>query len=208
MFGKASGGIQNGQSRLPDSISASCKRQLFRSLHLAPPFQAFIRFPHSPSYHSLWHNPCDVMFMKMKLFAISMASAALLVNPVRADDKDKDLSDRAGDKVSELNRKTHDKVCKGQHGSVTAKTDTSISIDGKMYALVADTRVNKQEEPLLPKTVKSGDHVCFVTEKASDGSEQISKVMAVDKDSTRVREKDSDSPKIEVQTPNKKIEVK
>jgi len=147
--------------------------------------------------------------MKMKLFAISMASAALLVSPVRADDKDNDLSNKAGNKVSELNRKTHEKICKGQHGSVTAKTDTSISIDGKMYSLVADTKVNKQEEPLLPKTVKTGDHVCFVTEKASDGSDQISKLMAVEKDSTRVRERDSDSPtKIEVETPDKKIEVK
>ena len=96
--------------------------------------------------------------------------------------------------------------------AVTAKTDTSVTIDGKMYALTADTKVNKQEEPLLLKTVKVGDKVCFTTEKAADGTQQIAKLMAVgDEDKVQVREKevDVDSPsKVEVETPNKKIEVK
>jgi hypothetical protein len=155
--------------------------------------------------------------MKMKLFAISMMSAALLVSPAIADDveiksKDGDLKARAEDKAADLNRKTHDQICKGQHGSVTAKTDSSVTVDGKMYALTLDTKVNKQEEPLLLKTVKVGDKVCFTTEKAADGSEQIAKLMAIsDEDKVRVREKevDVDSPsKVEVETPNKKIEVK
>lgn len=150
--------------------------------------------------------------MKMKLFAISMVSAALIVSPasLRAEDKDVDVKVKTGNRVSELNRKAHDKICQGHHGSVTAKTDTSISVDGKMYALTVDTKVNKQEEPLLPKTVKVGDKVCFKTEKAADGSEQISRLVAItDENKVRVREKELDSPsKVEVETPEKKNEVK
>ncbi|HWN96194.1 MAG TPA: hypothetical protein VNT99_14255 [Methylomirabilota bacterium] len=147
--------------------------------------------------------------MKTKYLAVSILSGALFAVPfsVTADD----VKINARDRVSEANRKTHESICKGNHGTITAKTDTSISVDGKMYALTADTRVNKQEEPLLPKTVKTGDTVCFVTEDASDGSKQISKLIAIDKDSdkTRVRDKELDSPsKVEVETPNKKIEVK
>jgi co-chaperonin GroES (HSP10) len=161
--------------------------------------------------------------MKMKLFAISMVSAALAMSPVSMLAQDKDVEvevkdkagevkDKADDKISELNRKTHEKICQGHHGAVTAKTDMSVTIDGKIYALTADTRVNKQEEPLLLKTVKVGDKVCFTTEKAADGTDQVAKLIAIgDEDKVRVREKevDVDSPsKVEVETPNKKIEVK
>jgi hypothetical protein len=159
------------------------------------------------------------MAMKMKLFAISMVSAALLAGPALADDKDVEIKAKDGDlkvktedKISDLNRKAHDQVCQGHHGAVTAKTDTSVTIDGKRYALTLDTKVNKQEEPLLLKTVKVGDNVCFTTEKAADGSDQIAKLMAIsDQDKIRVREKEVDvnSPsKVEVETPDKKIEVK
>ena len=139
-----------------------------------------------------------------------MVSAALLISPatLRADDKDVEVKVKAGDKVSELNRKTHEKICQGNHGSVTAKTDSSISVDGKMYALTIDTKVNKQEEALLPKTVNVGDKVCFKTEKASDGSQQISQLIGISDEQVRVREKELDTPKIEVETPNKKLEVK
>lgn len=150
--------------------------------------------------------------MNMKVWAVSITAAALLVpTAAKAEDHDKEVKVKAGDKISELNRKTHEKICQGNHGTVTTKTDNSITIDGKQYALTADTRVNKQEEPLLPKTVKSGDNVCFTTEKASDGSQQIAQLIAIPKDTdkVRVREKESDSPnKVEVETPNKKIEVK
>jgi len=61
---------------------------------------------------------------------------------------------KANDKVAEAQRKAHEKICQGHHGTVTAKTDNSITIDGKRYAFTADTRVNKQEEPLLLKAVK------------------------------------------------------
>jgi hypothetical protein len=146
--------------------------------------------------------------MKMKLLAISIVAAALALGPaLRADDTDKDVNTKGG-KIAEAQRKTHEKICQGHHGTVTAKTDTSITVDSKTYALTADTRVNKQEEPLLPKTVKVGDTVCFTTEKASDGSQQIAKLIAIDKDEkVRVREKDSDG-KVEVETPSKKIEIK
>ena len=148
--------------------------------------------------------------MKTKYLAVSILSAALVAVPfsVRADDNDKDIKGKTGDKVAEAQRKTHEKICQGHHGKVTAKTDTSISIDGKQYALTADTKVNKQEEPLLPKTVKIGDTVCYVTEKAADGSQQIAKLIAIDaNDKVRVREKDSPS-KVDVETPDKKNEVK
>ncbi len=150
--------------------------------------------------------------MKMKFIAISAISAALLIVPtsVRADDKDKDVKDKVGDKVSEANQKTHEKICQGHHGTITAKSDSSVTIDGKQYALTADTQVNKQGEALISKSSKVGDTVCFTTEKAADGSMQISKLIAIDKDEkVRVREKELDSPgKIEVETPDKKIEVK
>ena len=141
-----------------------------------------------------------------------MVAAALVAAPwvaQAADDKDVDV--KVSDKVSEANRKAHEKLCQGNHGTVTAKTDNSITIDGKQFAMKADTQVNKQEEAILLKGVKVGDTICYATEKAADGSDQISKLMAVDKnaDKIRVRDKDSDTPgKVEVETPNKKIEVK
>ena len=150
--------------------------------------------------------------MNTKFIAGWIVAAALLVpTATHADEHDKDVKGKVGDKVSELNRKTHEKICQGNHGTVTSKTDNSLTIDGKQYAFTLDTRVNKQEEPLLPKTVKSGDTVCFTAEKASDGSQQISQLIAIPKDAekVRVREKESDSPsKVEVETPDKKIEVK
>ncbi len=152
--------------------------------------------------------------MNTKYLAVSILSGALLTVPfsVRADDNDKEVKIKAGDKVAEAQRKTHENICKGNHGTVTSKTDNSITVDGKSYALTMDTKVNKQEEAILPKTVKVGDTVCFVTEDAADGSKQISKLIAIDKDTdkVRVREKDElNSPsKVEVETPNKKIEVK
>ena len=155
--------------------------------------------------------------MKKKLLVISMLTAALVAVPtsVRADDKDNEVKieakDTAHDKLTEANRKTHDRICQGHHGTVTAKDANSITVDGKRFALTADTKVNKQEEALMPKTTKVGQHVCFTTQKAADGSMQISQLIAVPKDTdkVRVREKDDDSDnKVEVETPNKKIEVK
>ena len=150
--------------------------------------------------------------MKMKLILISAMSAALAFAPtsVRADDNDKEVKVKAGDKTAELQQKTHEKVCQGHHGTITAKSDSSVTIDGKQYALVADAQVNKQGEALISKTSKVGDTVCFTTEKAADGSMQISKLIAIDKDEkVRVRDKENDSPnKVEVETPDKKIEVK
>ena len=152
--------------------------------------------------------------MKIKYLAVSILSGALLALPfaARAAD-DKDLKNRADDKISEAQRKTHESICQGHHGTVTAKSDTTITIDGKSYALTADTKVNKQEEPLLPKTVKVGDTVCYVTQDAADGSKQISKLIAIDKDTEKVRarenESDVNSPsKVEVETPNRKNEAK
>jgi hypothetical protein len=173
-------------------------------------------FDLKPPLSAHWHTPCEQpLSMKTKYLAVSILSGALLAVPfaARADDNDKNLKDKANDKAAEAQRKTHESICQGHHGQVTAKSTDSITIDGKRYALTADTGVNKQEEPLLPKTVKVGDTVCFVTQQAADGSQQISKLIAIDKDTekVRVREKDSDtdSPsKVEVETPNKKIEVK
>jgi hypothetical protein len=150
--------------------------------------------------------------MKMKFIAISAMSAALLIVPtsMRADDDDKDVKVKVGDKTAEAQQKTHEKICQGHHGTITAKSDSSVTIDGKQYALTVDTQVNKQGEALISKSSKVGDTVCFTTEKAADGSMQISKLIAIDKDEkVRVRDKELDSPsKVEVETPNKKIEVK
>jgi hypothetical protein len=122
--------------------------------------------------------------------------------------------------LSDAERKAHEEMCQGHHGVITDKTDNSITIDGKTYALKINTPVNKQEEALLTKSSKVGDHVCFDTAKAADGSQQITKLMAIDEqaDRTRVREKEDDTEvkgkidpdrnKVEVETPNKKIEVK
>ena len=149
--------------------------------------------------------------MNTKVLAVWVTAAALLVPTAAWAEDDKDVKGKASDKLSELNRKTHEKICQGKHGTVTSKTDNSVTIDGKQYALTIDTRVNKQEEALLTKTLKSGDTVCFTTEKAADGSQQVAQLIAIPKDTekVRVREKESDSPsKVEVETPNKKIEVK
>ncbi|HEY0549428.1 MAG TPA: hypothetical protein VGF13_07465, partial [Verrucomicrobiae bacterium] len=93
--------------------------------------------------------------MKMKFIAISTMAAALLIVPtsVRADD-DKDVkvkgdNDKVENKGAEANRKTHEKLCQGHHGTITAKSDSSVTIDGKQYALTADTQVNKQGEALI-----------------------------------------------------------
>ena len=145
--------------------------------------------------------------MNTKLLAAWITAAALLAPTAAwADDHDKDVKGKADQKTSDLNRKTHEKICQGNHGTVTSKTDNSITIDGKQYALTADTPVNKQEEALLTKTVKSGDTVCFAMQKAADGSQQIAQLIAIPKDTdkVRVREKESDSPgKVEVETPKK-----
>lgn len=142
-------------------------------------------------------------------------AAALLVGStsMRADDKDVKIkvdADKAENKVAEANRKTHEKICQGHHGSITAKSDNTLTIDGKLYALTADAKETKGGESLLSKSSKVGDTVCFNTQKATDGSMQISKMIAIDKDEkVRVREKELDSPnKIEVETPDKKIEIK
>lgn len=144
--------------------------------------------------------------MNTKLWAALITAAALLAPAAWADDQDKDVKGKASDKASDLTRKTHEKICQGNHGTVTSKSDNSVTIDGKQYALTADTRVNKQEEALLTKAIKSGDTVCFTTEKASDGSQQIAQLIAIPKDTdkVRVREKQSDSPdKVDVETPKK-----
>jgi len=125
----------------------------------------------------------------------------------------------AREKMSEAEIKTHDSMCQGHHGTVTDKTDNTITIDGKTYALKINTPVNKQEEPLLPKIVKVGDRVCYETKEAADGSRQITRLIALDKatdDKARVREHESDSDvkvktspdKVQVETPNNKVEVK
>ena len=150
--------------------------------------------------------------MKMK-FVISAITAACLIIPtsVRAeDDKDVKVKVKADDKVAEANQKTHEKICQGHHGTITAKSDSTMTIDGKQYALTADTQTTKQGEALISKSSKVGDTVCFTTEKATDGSMQISRLIAIDKDEkVRVRDKELDTPnKVEVETPNKKIEVK
>lgn len=159
----------------------------------------------------------------MKRMILSIAVATLALSPLTYADelkvsKDKDVSATAREKMSELDRKAHNEMCKGNHGKVTDKSSQTISIDGKQYALKINTPVNKQEEPLLPKTMKVGDKVCYDLAKAADGSKQITKLMAIDDtaDRSRVREKNTDaevevksSPsKVEVETPNKKIEVK
>lgn len=123
--------------------------------------------------------------------------------------------------MSDVERQAHEKMCKGHHGTITDKTAQTVTIDGKTYALKINTPVNKQEEALIPKISKVGDRVCFDTMKAADGSEQISALMGVDQETDRVRVRASDtdteikvkndngSPsKLEVETPNKKIEVK
>lgn len=119
--------------------------------------------------------------------------------------------------MSDVERKAHEKMCKGKHGTITDKTANSVTIDGKTYALKINTPVNKQEEALLPKTSKVGDRVCYTTAEAADGSQQITAMMGLDKDTDRmrVRGKDNDvdvdvkdSGKVEVETPSKKIEVK
>ncbi|HTD68587.1 MAG TPA: hypothetical protein VK846_18855 [Candidatus Limnocylindria bacterium] len=150
------------------------------------------------------------MKMKLRFWVVPVMSAALLVVPtsVRADDAD-DAKAKIENKITEANRKTHEKICQGHHGTVTAKTDNSVTINDKQYAMTADAQVNKQGEPVLLKTLKTGDFVCFTTQKAADGSSQISQVIALDNDQkVRVREREGSSPSKEVETPNKKNDVK
>ncbi len=106
--------------------------------------------------------------------------------------------------MSEVERKAHEKICKGHHGTITDKTANSLTVDGKIYAFKINTPVNKQGEALLPKTSKVGDRVCFDTAKAADGSQQITALIGIDEqsDRTRVRDTDIDSE------PKEPIEVK
>jgi hypothetical protein len=124
-----------------------------------------------------------------------------------------DRGDRsyARDKTSDSQREAHERICQGHHGTVTAKTDNSVTIEGKTYAMSADTRVIKGSDAAVTlKKVTVGDTVCFDTQAAADGSQQVTALMTINKDEkVRVREKDSDSPgKGEVETPNKKDEAK
>ena len=120
--------------------------------------------------------------MKMKFIAISAIAAALVVPAsARADDNDKNLKGKADEKVTEANQKTHEKICQGHHGTVTAKTDSSITVDGKQYALTADTQVNKQGESLISKSAKVGD---TVTVRAPRGPERV-EIIAVRYDDLR-----------------------
>ena len=151
--------------------------------------------------------------MNMKFIAISTLTASLLILPtsLRADDNDNDVKVKVSGKerAAEINHKTHEKLCQGHHGTITSKSDSTVTIDGKQYALTADTKMVKGGGALISKTSKVGDSVCFVTEKASDGSMQISKLIAIDKDDkVRVRDGNDSPSKIEVETPDKKIEVK
>lgn len=152
--------------------------------------------------------------MKMKMLLISILSASLIAVPssVRADEhKDVKVDKKDKNALSEANRETHQKICEGNHGKVTAKTDNNVTIDGKRYALTADARVQRGNGAVLLRGVEVGDTLCFTTQKAADGTMQISQLMAVpaDTEKVRVREKENDSPnKVEVETPNKKIEVK
>lgn len=123
---------------------------------------------------------------------------------------------RVHDKLSEVERKAHEKMCQGKHGTITDKTANSLTIDGKQYAFKINTPVNKQEEPLYSKITKVGDRVCFTTMEAADGTHQIAKLMAIDEqaDRVRVREKESDVKveskpgKVEIETPEHEVEVK
>jgi hypothetical protein len=126
----------------------------------------------------------------------------------------------ASEKLSDLERETHEKMCKGNHGTITDKTANSLTIDGKQYAFKINTPVNKQEEPLLPKITKVGDRVCFTTMKAADGTQQLDKLIALDKETdtkVRVREKTTDDDveikakasddKVKIETDDTKVKI-
>jgi hypothetical protein len=150
------------------------------------------------------------------------ATKVMVLNEGQGSSSSSTGSEKGYATMSDVERKAHEKMCKGKHGTITDKTANSITIDGKQYALKINTPVNKQEEALLPKISKVGDRVCYTTAEAADGSQQITALMAVDQEADRVRvrekegdvdvdvkTKDKDSQgKVEVETPDKKIEVK
>lgn len=139
--------------------------------------------------------------MKIKTLTVSLLAAALLIPvAVRADDHDKakEAKDKVKQELSEADRKTHEKICEGHHGTVTEKSGQSISIDGKRYAYMIGTPQIKGGGALPSKIVAVGDHVCFTTQKAADGTEQVAQVIAVPKDEkVRVREKE-EKPDVDV----------
>ena len=99
---------------------------------------------------------------------------------------------------------------------VLVKPGDSIKAEDSLIVLESDKATIEVPSPfagiIRELSVKVGDKVCFTTEKAADGTQQIAKLVAVgDQDKVRVREKDVDvdaPSKVEVETPNKKIEVK
>jgi hypothetical protein len=153
--------------------------------------------------------------MKTKYFAVSILTAAVLAVPgtVRADDHDdaEKAKQKVENKVAEANREAHQAMCKGKHGKVTDKTDSTVTIDGKRHAMTLDARVTKQDEVIKLKNIAVGDTVCYTTQEAADGTQQVAKIMEIDpNDKVRVREKETDTDTdVKVETPgkDKKIEV-
>src|SRR6185369_7291835 len=95
-----------------------------------------------------------------RTWIVSLAAAALLVGPSAFAD--------------------HDKDCKGTHGTVSAKTDTSITVNGKSYTLDSGVKVSKENGSAVGLTdVKVGDKVCLDT--ASKDSKQVAKIMVLDR---------------------------
>ena len=120
--------------------------------------------------------------MKKLLLIATLACAAFTFGPVVA------LAD-------------HDKDCKGVHGKVTKKSDTTITVDDKSYAMTAASKITKDGKAVELTKVKIGESVCLNTKEAADGSQQVASLLVLDKadaDSTgkaRVRGKVDDSDK-------------
>ncbi|HMJ91631.1 MAG TPA: DUF5666 domain-containing protein, partial [Candidatus Acidoferrum sp.] len=88
------------------------------------------------------------------------ASKIMVLNQGKGSSPSSASTGEGGEKgyatMSDLDRKAHEKMCKGKHGTITDKTANSLTIDGKQYAFKINTPVNKQEEALLSKTTKVG----------------------------------------------------
>src|SRR6185436_10030611 len=124
-------------------------------------------------------NVGDKVCIETKTAAAKTASDQRLVARVVVLNKDEaagfDRGDRsyARDKTSDSQREAHKRICQGHHGTVTAKTDNSVTIEGKTYAMSAGTRVIKGSDAAVAlKKVTVGDTVCFDTQAAADGSQQ------------------------------------
>ena len=76
----------------------------------------------------------------------------------------------------------HDKNCKAIHGTVSAKTDNSITVNGKAYTLDTGATVMKDDKTVALSSINVGDKVCLEMPAKGTDANHVSKLVVLDKD--------------------------